>query len=336
LSKRSPALYLSISILAYFALWLLIPKAKFLPAIINSIDAALRHASGPFAAVLCICGAATLALPTILFMVVQVSIIYSFSKLRMNFWQALLCLVGCLAGVAAIVMLIIALAEIPTKLHRYPTMREIWFIMGLYRHPLKMPMYVLLMLAASSIGYLVSLRIRDKNLLLPVVIFAAFTDFWTVTVGPVASVVKHAPEIVSAVSAPIPKAGTGAFMPSVMMGMGDPLFMALVFAAVHRLGMNSRRNFIFVTTMMTVAMVLVMLGVVPYLPALAALAIAVIAGNWREFKLSRQEKISTGIVALVLLATLPLIWHIVKEQHKPAVKEKAKAAVASPLEQAPR
>ena len=329
MSKRSPVPYLVASLVAYFALWLAIPKARFLVTIIDAINAAMRSTHQPLTTILAICGVLVLSIPTITFMAAQISVVYYFSKQRLGLRGALLWLAGSLVGLAGIVTYMLWRADIIARLHRLPTIKEIVFTVGVSPFDAaKMLMYGSILLIACSIGYLVSLRIKDKNLLLPVVMFAASIDFWTVTVGPVSSMVQHMPKLVSAVSAPIPMAGTGAFVPAVTMGMGDPLFMALVFAAVHRLGMNGRRNFGFVCVIMIVAMLAVLMGGLPYVPALVALAVAVVAANWREFKLSRQEKISTAIVAAVLFASLPLVWALMRSQH--AAKPKPPAPVSAP------
>jgi hypothetical protein len=68
---------------------------------------------------------------------------------------------------------------------------------------------------------------------------------------------------------------------------------------------------------MTIAMLLVLTGALNYAPALVALAIAVVAANWGQFKLTRQEKISTAIVAALLLASLPLVWYVLRPRELP-------------------
>ena len=305
------------------------PKARFLSALAAIIESASKTPNVALSAALSIAGIIVLSVPTIAFMTTQVTVVYQFSRLRMGFGKAALTLLGLLAALGIVVALMLWRLDVVGKLHRAPNFREIGIIVGLYRpDALKMVMYAIMLLSASCVGYLVSLRIKDRNLLLPVVMFAATIDLWTVNAGPVSSVMKGAPEIVSAVSAPIPMAGTGAFVPALMMGMGDPLFMAVVFAAVHRVGLDARRNYFFVLAIMTITMMAVLVGIVPYIPALIALAVAVVAANWGQFRLSRQEKISTAIVAVVLVATLPLVWHILKPK-KPASKPDTK--VTSPM-----
>jgi len=315
LSKKSPLPYLLASLALYFALWLGIPKAHFLVSLINAIDRCMRTVGQPWSAVLALCGIVVLSIPTVAFMAAQIAVVYYFSKQRLDVKRTLLWLCGSLVSVALIVAYIVWRMDVVERLHRLPTLRE-------------MLMYGSILLLACGIGYLVSLRIKDRNLLLPVVMFAACIDFWTVTVGPVSTMMEKMPELVSAVSAPIPKAGTGAFVPATMMGIGDPLFMALVFAAVHRLGMNGPRNYVFICAVMTAAMLAVRMSWLPYLPALVALAVAVVAANWREFRLSRQEKISIAVVAAFLVASMPLVWALTSSK-KPA-KPKPPAPVSSP------
>lgn len=326
--RKSPTRYLIASLVLYCALWVLVPRARFIPAALSDLDSAIKHAHQPWATVLTIFGIILLSSATAVFVAAQMWIIYSFSGLRLGFKQSLLWLVGCLAASAGTVSLMLWQIDIVGKLHRLPTAAEVIFIMGMLRGtPLSMVVFLLIMLAAASVGYAVSLRIKDKNLLLPVVMFAAAIDFWTVTIGPVSHILAKHPEVVQAVSMPIPRAGTGAFIPATMMGPGDALFMALVFAAVMRSGLNGRRNFWFVFTFVTLAMLAVQMGILSQFPGLVALAAAVVLANWGQFRLTRQEKISTAIVGLVLIASLPLVWHFLRPCEPP---EKPHAPVRAP------
>ena len=323
--RKSPIISLLFAVLAYFALWLLVPKATFLPAIVNELTSSLKYINPNTAAGMRLFTALLVAAPTVAFMAIQIGIIYFYAKLDIKFRQALLALVLCLISIVVLVNAVIWQAGIATKLGHYPSIKEQLILISYYQGIFKIPYVLFIMLASINIGYLVSLRISDKNLLLPVVMFAAFVDLWTVTQGPVAAMLNKAPEVASAVSAPIPQVGTGAFMPSTMIGPGDFIFMALVFAAVHRLKMDAPRNYLYIFISMTIGMLAVMFGFLNSLPALITLAIAVVAANRREFNLSRQEKISTVIVGVILLASLPLVWSILK----PAAKEEIKKPAVS-------
>ncbi len=315
--RRSAVLYLCGAVAAYLALWVLIPKATFLAAAVRGISAVLPFASGEAAVFLKLAGLVVMLTPVACVMAAQVAIVYFFARIRMNFWQALAVMAVCFAcavalGAAVVRSFAAGHPQVIEKLGHYPTFREHIYLLGAYYGPLRMPISLSIMLGAAGIGYMVALRIKDRNLILPVVMFAAYIDFWTVTRGPVSVVMEKAPDVVVAVSAPIPQAGTGTFMPVSMVGPGDFLFLALVFAAVHRLGMNGARNFWFVYAAMALGMAGVLAGLVTVLPALIVLAIAVVAANWREFKLSREEKISTAVVAVVLLVSVPVVWSVLK------------------------
>ena len=318
-------------IAAYLGLWLLVPKAEFLPQLVNIASAIIPFTHGSIASGLHFLIAAAMVAPTVAFMAISIAIIYFFASLKLNYKQSLLSIFLCIASVLGLIAIVIWQMQIVSKIGHYPNLNEHLYIMAHYYGPLKMPISVLLMLAAASIGYTVSLRVTDKNLLLPVVMFAAYIDFWTVTQGPVASALKHAPNVVNAVSAPIPQVGAGAFVPSTVMGPGDSLFMALVFAAVIRYKMNGPRNYLFVFLFMTVGMLVVMSGLLSSLPALVLLAMAVVAANWREFTLSRQEKISILIVAVLLFGSLPLVWSLFKSSAEKGMKAHGKPALSAPV-----
>lgn len=341
MERKTPGPWLAAAVAGYCALWLLVPKATFLPAIVNLMSKVKPDAHPAAAALMHVSSVLLISAPTVVFMAVQVGIVYCFARVRMNWWQAGLALVASSAGLAAVVALMVWQSGIAVKLHRSLTLREIFYFMGIYSHWLKMPMFLMIMLASASVGYMVSLRVRDKNLILPVVMFAAYIDAWTVTRGPVSAVIKNAPEVVNAVAAPIPAAGTGAFEPVSMVGPGDFLFMGLVFAAVHRLKMNAPRNYWFVTIAMTLGMLAVVRGWfgLHFLPALIVLGVGVVAANWREFKLTRQEAISMAVVGAVLAASLPLVWSLIgskngAEPKKPQVNN-AKAVKHRPAPQTP-
>ncbi len=299
------------------------PRATFLPVLISVIDG-LVHLAPPFAVVLLtIAGMILMAAPTVAFMAVQIALVYYFSRLRLTWQGAAAVLLGSVAAALLLGLLIVKQSGISAKIGRSPNLREALYIVGAYSTILRIPMQLAIISTACSLGYAVSLLVRDKNLLLPVVMFAAYIDFWTVTQGPVSTMLKKAPEVAMAVGAPVPAAGTGTFAPQVLVGPGDFLFMALVFSAVHKLAMDGIRNYWYVFIGMTAGMLAVLFGLLPSLPALIVLAACVLAANWKHFKLSRQEIISTAIVGLVLLASLPLVWSAIKPAHihEPPLKD---------------
>lgn len=285
------------------------------------------HASGIGAAVIGTVGMLIIALPTAAFMAIQIGIVYCLARIKLDFLRSMGVFIASLSCCYGLMNLIVWQSGAIRVIHRALTFREKLFVVANYVTPLTMLYYICIMFAAISLGYMVSLRIKDKNLLLPVVMFAAYIDFWTVTRGPVGHIIKNAPEVVGAVSTPIPHAGAGTFIPATMIGPGDFIFMAIVFAVIHRFAVRPRRNYWFVFGAMTLGMLAVNFGLLSALPALIVLAIAVVSANWGAFKLSREEKISTAVVGLILLASLPLIWSLLKPQ--PVKRHQHKTAVAS-------
>ena len=320
MEKNSAVARLAAAMLAYSALWVLAPRATFMPFVAEVLDTAISLAGGPASAVLTVILTGVLFAPTIVFMAAQFAVVYYFAQLRMSFGWSAAVFLGCVLVGLGLMALIVTRSPAVQALGHTPTLRQVFAVVGSYQGYLKMPAVVMMMLAAAGLGYMVSLRVTDKNLLLPVVMLAAYIDLWTVTRGPVSKMMEKTPELVQAVSAPIPQAGAGAFVPQFLVGPGDFLFAGLVFAVVSRLGMNGPRTYWCVLAAMGLGMFGIALGIVNYFPALIMLAIGVIAANWREFRLAKQEVIYMLVVAVALAATLPLIWSVFGSHRKPKPK----------------
>jgi hypothetical protein len=153
-------------------------------------------------------------------------------------------------------------------------------------------------LAAGGVGIGLAAALREPNILLPAGVFAAFADFVVVSFG----TVKHAlstpkgQALVQSVSAKVPSMhpalGTG-----VTIGPADFLFLGIFLGCAHRFDMGLARN----ARLLTIALALTLLltAVIPAIPALAPMSITFVAANWRQFRLSRSEIISTGVVLLL-------------------------------------
>ncbi len=153
---------------------------------------------------------------------------------------------------------------------------------------------------AVCLGVTISYIIREKSLLLPVVIIAALVDFWNVYVGPLGHVVATRPDIISKVVVQMPTPVPG--MPVPMIGMGDFVFLALYMSVVCRLGMNIRGTFWWGYGLLTATILAVLRFDLP-IPALVPMSVVIIIANRREFNLKREEVIATTVVSL-LVATL--------------------------------
>lgn len=312
-----PRVGVGLAVAALLLLWFLVPKATFLataasyfrtpPAWIGPDGAFGWRAAGMLIS----------AVPTALFMAAQIFLAFNIARLRWSVWRYAAVVLGSVAVAFAVVVAVVFMKDIPARIGRFPNLRELVAIAGVYYGPLRSLITLCIVSGATSIGCMVAFRVRDRNLLLPVVILAAFIDLWTVTSGPTSHAIQHAPDVVSAVSAPIPAAGAGVFVPSTLVGPGDFLFLGLVFCAVARLALDLRRNFWYVYAAMTLGMLAVTFDVLPYLPALIVLAAAVALANRKDFSLTKQEKASTVLVALILAALLPVVWKVVAMTRPP-------------------
>lgn len=153
---------------------------------------------------------------------------------------------------------------------------------------------------AASLGCMVSRIIREPNILLPVAVCAGIVDLWNVLVGPLGHLIEKHPEIVQKASVHIPTA-TLAGIPSVSMGMGDIVFLALFFGVLYRFSMNVRGTFWLGYALLMAAFVMSFKWSIP---ALVPIGAAVIIANVRHFKLKREELVATLIVAALLLGLL--------------------------------
>ncbi len=113
-------------------------------------------------------------------------------------------------------------------------------------------------------GSLVARLIKSPNMLGPICAVVAMIDIWGVLfAGPVSQIIEKAPEVAQKAMPSLPAAGALAkgaeyAIQPLQIGVGDYLFLGLLFAALHLNGMNWRGAaklaipFIFVTLMVVV------------------------------------------------------------------------------------
>jgi hypothetical protein len=158
---------------------------------------------------------------------------------------------------------------------------------------------------AVSLGYTLSVIVREPSLLLPVAVFAAIVDFWSVNYGPLAILLATRPQVVEAAAVQVPVLGRA--MPVSRIGVGDFVFLALFFGVMYRFRMNVIGAFWLGFVLLTATMIMVIrVPAFGAVPALVPIAIAVIAANTKHLKLKREEVCSTLIVGIVLVAFLIL------------------------------
>lgn len=181
---------------------------------------------------------------------------------------------------------------------------------------------LLMIIAASAFGYLVSYILREPNILLPVSILAAGIDIWTVKWGPTFQAIQKIPHVVESVSVAIPKIGGAAagFQAVSFIGPADFIFFAMFLGAIYRLKMNPVRTFWVAFPLLTLGMASVIAsGMFPALkflhgglPALILIGASVVIGNLGHFKLKKDEYIAIAVVAVLLAAVIFVLTPIIR------------------------
>lgn len=169
-----------------------------------------------------------------------------------------------------------------------------------------------------GLGALLATLIKEKNILLPIAIFLAAYDFFLVLTpwGFTQKLLKVAQPVFTKVAAQIPAASAtpthGLAHPSAFVGMADLVFLAMFFIALFRFRMRTRQTLYAVVPALLVYLAIVVLAhghrflgfPLDALPALVPIGIAVLAVNWREFQLTREEKTSTAVLAILAIGFL--------------------------------
>jgi len=161
-----------------------------------------------------------------------------------------------------------------------------------------------------GLGVLLTLLLKDKNMLLPVSIFLALFDIFLVftPVGFVQVLMKKAPNLLPAIAYKIPAVATqvketgvpvGTFA---MIGPADFLFMGMFFVALYRFNMRTKETFKWLLGALAIYLPLALiLGPVPLL---VPIGLTVLIVNAREFQMNGEEKISTALVAAIGVAII--------------------------------
>jgi hypothetical protein len=186
-----------------------------------------------------------------------------------------------------------------------------------------------LALWSVGLGALLGTMLKEKNLLLPVAIFLAIFDMFLVfsPVGPTQAIMKANPKVLPTIAAQIPSVADrptgGIVQPSAFVGPADFIFLAMFFIAIFRFEMRSRPTLIWTIPTLLLYLAVVLIARIP-LPALLPIGAVVLIVNWREFDLSRDEKLSTAVVAALGIALL--IWGVTRPRPAPPVEPSSESA----------
>lgn len=166
-----------------------------------------------------------------------------------------------------------------------------------------------------AIGTMLALRLKERNMLLPIAIFLALFDLWLV-LSPM-GVVNH--DVVQGagkglasvgyqVPAPQQTSGGGRAAALAYVGPADYLFLSMFLVSLFRFNMRTRETFRWSVPVLCGYLLFVLfagavrlhLGPIPLwaLPALVPIGLVVLVVNRKEFHLARDEKIATYVIAI--------------------------------------
>ena len=163
---------------------------------------------------------------------------------------------------------------------------------------------MMMILAATFFGCLVSFAIREPGILAPGAVVAAMVDYWGVYYGTTLRAVQTAPEVVQKVSVKVP--AFGVMGPIATIGPGDFVFLGLFFAAMYRLKLKVPQTFWALLALLAPCLVAV-LAFRLSIPALVPMAVAVLLVNRGRFGLTRSEKAASALVVALVAALLFLM-----------------------------
>lgn len=168
--------------------------------------------------------------------------------------------------------------------------------------------HVGLVMWCVGLGALLASMLKEKNLILPVAVFLAGFDIFLVftPVGPTNEMLQKMPEVLKHIGYTVPKASAAPPMGQVgvfaYVGPADFLFMGMLFVALFRFKMRSRETVVWlVPTLLAYLLLSAKLGPIPLL---VPIGICVLVVNAKEFKMTRDEKVSTAVVAALVLAII--------------------------------
>jgi len=175
-----------------------------------------------------------------------------------------------------------------------------------------------LLIWCMGLGALVSLLIKEKNLLLPVAIFLAGFDIFLVfyPATPTARIVENNPAFFQKIAMSVPQVRqeappgeapkTAGIEPLAHVGPADLFCIATFFACLFRFKMRVRETVRWLVPVLIIYLILAFLPIgIGMLPALVPIGLTVLLVNLREFQMSREERQATwgvGVIALALAA----------------------------------
>jgi hypothetical protein len=172
---------------------------------------------------------------------------------------------------------------------------------------------IALLSLAVCAGNLASRMIQTPNMLGPVCVVIALIDVWGVLFGGIVSqLLTNAPQVAAKAMTSGPKIGAASgslyMIPLPDVGVGDYLFIGLLFGALMWLGLNWRGALTWVVPLVSLALLsIVFLPQIPALPGLLFIALGVLIPNTSTLQFTREEKFAllyAGIFVVILTGVL--------------------------------
>lgn len=169
-------------------------------------------------------------------------------------------------------------------------------------------------LAAVGLGRLVSLIIREPGLLAPVVPLAALIDVLTVYApgGFVKKAIENNPQLTATLTVKAPQVATeqdfGTVTAFALIGVADLVFLSLFVVCLYKFGLKARLTLSLMFVALILYMAAVLLGTPLRLPALVPMAVVLLAVNWRQLRLTRQEAWMSVVVCAACAGLIAFLF----------------------------
>ena len=190
--------------------------------------------------------------------------------------------------------------------------------------------------ACVGLGAVLATMLPDKNLLIPIAIFLAAYDIFLVRtpVGFTHQLITRAPAMLRDTAVRVPAASAhhagGAVAPNAFIGDADVVSLAAFFVAMFRFHLRPRETFAVMLPTLIVYLVVVVLFHVE-LPALLPMGAVFLIMNYREFRLTKDEKLQTGLIALLVCGLLT--WGLTRPRTEQEPQPEPAPSVGAPAPQ---
>lgn len=168
-----------------------------------------------------------------------------------------------------------------------------------------------LLLWTTGLGALLALKVKDKNILIPVSIFLVAFDIFLVFTpnSPMQKLMAKVPGYLPAIGYKLPQAGS--VEPFAFIGPADFLFMGMFFVALYRFKMDAQRT---LRWMIVAILAYLLLSAVTHsLPLMVPIGLVVLIVNWKHFKLNKEEIASTILIGAICAGLIG--WAAWKAKH---------------------